>query len=383
MVRCGLLIDPKAAELVAANAAGRDFFPAVASVRQALDSAMPAVRTLRAVAQLGAMPAGPVPLVFWTARGIRWFAGLIEQLEGAEGQTLLLVKVIGGRETTEAGPPERREAETMPEITGPKSREPSGSLAALDAGRDAGPVSTGADLVSNEVPQIDLAKLAHELKTPLSAISAASEIMKEGRFGQIENQRYAGYIADIHDSARHALDLIERMLNRRGDAAERTSDYKFEKIGLDDLVETCISTLRPLASAKGLSLTAQRAATPAMVIADATALKQIVLNLMMNSIKFTPAGGEITVATEVRRNGAASLTVEDTGPGMTAVAVVEAMRPVPLEIPRARDGGGLGLGLPMSRALAEAMGAQLAIDSAPGRGTRVTLKFPGGPLLAI
>jgi signal transduction histidine kinase len=313
---------------------------------------MPAVRTLRAVAQSGAVPADPVPLVFWTAQGICRFSGQIERMKGTDGPTLLLVKMIECRGAT-------------------AEEAASGAVADLGAGP------------GNEIPQIDLAKLAHELKTPLSAISAASEIMKEGRFGQIENQRYAGYIADIHESARHALDLIERMLNRRSDAASaRTSDFKFEKIGLDDLVEICMSTLRPLASAKGLTLSAQRAAMPAVVTADATALKQIVLNLIMNSIKFTPAGGLITLATDGSRQGAAALTVEDTGPGMTATAIIEAMRPLPLDIPTARDGGGFGFGLPMSRALAEAMGAQLAIDSLPGRGTRVTLTFPGETLLA-
>jgi signal transduction histidine kinase len=348
-----LLVEPKAAVLVAANAAGRDYFPAVAGNSLVLDSAMPAVGALRAVAQSGAMPAEPVPLVFWTARGIFRFSGQIELMKGVEGQTLLLVKMIECRGATAA-------------------EAASGATTVIEAGP------------GSEIPQIDLAKLAHELKTPLSAISAASEIMKEGRFGQIENQRYAGYIADIHESARHALELIERMLNRRGDAAEaRTSDFKFEKIDLDDLVEICMSTLRPLASAKGLSLAAQRAAIPAMVMADATALKQIVLNLIMNSIKFTPAGGLITLATVGSRQGAAALTVEDTGPGMTAMAIIEAMRPLPLDIPSARDGGGFGLGLPMSRALAEAMGAQLAIDSMPGRGTRVILTFPGGAPLAV
>jgi signal transduction histidine kinase len=68
---------------------------------------------------------------------------------------------------------------------------------------------------------------------------------------------------------------------------------------------------------------------------------------------------------------------------MTAVAIAEALRPVPLNVPHTREGGGLGLGLPMSRALAEANGAALSIDSAPGRGTRVTIAFPGGPLVAI
>jgi signal transduction histidine kinase len=346
-----LLVDPKASALVAANAIGRDYFPAMAGNALVLDSAMPAVRTLRAVARSGAMPAKPVPLVFWTVRGICRFTGQIELVKGVDGQTLLLVKMIESGSATAAE-------------------------AASGVDFDAGPGATAQGLISTEIPQIDLAKLAHELKTPLSAISAASEIMKEGRFGQIENERYAGYIADIHESARHALDLIERMLNRRSDAAAaRTSDFKFEKIALDDLVEICMSTLRPLASAKGLTLSAQRAAIPAVVTADATALKQIVLNLIMNSIKFTPAGGLITLETDGSRQGAAALTVEDTGPGMTATAIIEAMRPLPLDVPSARDGGGFGLGLPMSRALAEAMGAQLAIDSIPGRGTRVTLTF--------
>jgi signal transduction histidine kinase len=374
------IIDLKAAALVEANAEGRTYFPAVGSRPAALDSAMPAVQALRRVARSGAMPAGPVPLVFWTERGIRRFSAQVEQLKGTEGQILLLVKVVEPSDVAVAGPPQRREEGTTSALEIADAGEPSGSPTDVDEE----PAATRTDPANTDLAQIDLAKLAHELKTPISAISAASEIMKEGRFGQIENQRYAGYIADIHESARHALDLIERMLNRRSDGtAARKSEFKFEKIGLDALVEVCMSTLHPLASAKGLSLAAQRAATPAIVTADATALKQIVLNLIMNAIKFTPAGGSITVATLGSRQGAAALRVEDTGPGMTPNAVLEAMRPVPLDLPRVRDGGGLGLGLPMSRALAEAMGAQLSIDSALGRGTRVTLTFPGGPLLVI
>lgn len=373
------LIEPEAALLVAANTAGADYFPAVAGNPLVLDSAMPAVGRLRAVAQSGAIPADPVLLVFWTARGTCRFSCQIELKIGAEAQTLLLVKIIESRGATPSDPPVLPTEAAAPETNYASSKPATDAIMAADA-RD----GTGQGLLNENIPQIDLAKLAHELKTPLSAISAASEIMKEGRFGQIENERYAGYIADIHESARHALNLIERMLNQRSHvAAGRTSDFKFEKIRLDDLVEICMSTLRPLASAKGLSLAAQRDDIPAIVTADATALKQIVLNLIMNSIKFTPSGGSITLATVGSRHGAAALTVEDTGPGMTATAIIEAMRPLPLDIPSARDGGGFGLGLPMSRALAQAMGAQLAIDSMPGRGTRVILTFPTGAPLAI
>lgn len=223
---------------------------------------------------------------------------------------------------------------------------------------------------------IDLAKLAHELKTPLSAIAAASEIMSEGRFGTIGNERYAGYIADIHASARYALDLVERMLNHNGETSLLKAAAKtVETIALDAFVAACISTIRPLAAVKALTLEERHPSTPAFVTADPINLRQIVLNLVANAIKFTPAGGTIIVSTLLAEGRAASVLVEDTGPGMSAEAIAEAMQPVPSEVPEVRDGGGLGLGLPITRALASEMGATLAIDSAPGRGTRVTVTF--------
>jgi signal transduction histidine kinase len=223
---------------------------------------------------------------------------------------------------------------------------------------------------------IDLAKLAHELKTPLSAIAAASEIMSEGRFGTIGNERYAGYIADIHASARYALDLVERMLNHRSEAASLHSAGKtVETIALDAFVAACLSTVRPLAAVKALTVEERHPATPVFVSADPITLRQIILNLVANAIKFTPAGGTICVSTASREAQCVELAVEDTGLGMSAEAIAEAMLPLPSEVPEVRDGGGLGLGLPITRALAAERGATLAIDSAPGRGTRVTVTF--------
>jgi signal transduction histidine kinase len=231
---------------------------------------------------------------------------------------------------------------------------------------------------SGAVPRgIDLAKLAHELKTPLSAIAAASEIMTEGRFGTIGNERYAGYIADIHASARYALDLVERMLNHCSDVAySEPGDRRAEKIALGAFAAACVSTVVPLAAAKSLAIRECHASTPVFVTADATMLRQIVLNLVANAIKFTPPGGTISVSTASGKAQYSVLVVEDSGPGMSAEAIAQAMQPVPSEVPQVRDGGGLGLGLPITRALAAEMGARLAIDSAPGRGTRVTVSFP-------
>lgn len=232
--------------------------------------------------------------------------------------------------------------------------------------------------LAGAVPRgIDLAKLAHELKTPLSAIAAASEIMTEGRFGTIGNERYAGYIADIHSSARYALELVERMLNHRGEAASsKAGEIKAEKIALDAFVAACLSTVRPLAATKALTINENHAAKPVYVVADATTLRQIVLNLVANAIKFTPPGGTIFISTAPGDAQSIVLVVEDTGPGMSADTIAVALQPLPSDVPQMRDGGGLGLGLPITRALAEEMGATLAIDGSPGRGTRVTVTFP-------
>lgn len=407
------VIDPKAALVVAANAAGRDLFPALEAGRSvALDGAMPAVRRLREVLGADAAVDGPLNLVFWTARGIRGLSCAIERANGAGGEALLLVKevAVGARDRQSAQPaPQRSDAETLREIArriregrrsdDPPSREtppetvppqtapppmtnaPKSEVPKSEVPNSEVPTS-GA--MMTDAPAIDVAELAHELKTPVSAIAAAAEIMKEGRFGDIGNAKYAGYVGDIHASAQHALQLIERMLERRvieADGAARK--LRFERLDLDGMVSGCVSTVAPLASSKGVALASNNAATKAQVTADATALKQIVLNLLTNAIKFTPRGGKITITTLGSRRGAAVLTVEDTGPGMSARAIAEAMRPVPLPMPAPRDGGGLGIGLPLSHALAEAMGATLSIDCPARGGTRVTLTFPGGPLIAI
>lgn len=388
-----LLFDPKSASLVAANSEGQAWFPGLPT---ALDGAMPAVRTLREIARKQSDGVQAIPLVFWTAKGLQALACDVARVERSNEEPLLMVRALSAGQRLNPAPQHpvppqhRNDEDTLRDIASkirdgqkrfntPSTRSTQPPEEQLQTQVSTSPAPS-IDIMSG----IDLAKLAHELKTPVSAIAAASEIMKEGRFGPIENERYAAYIDGIHASARHAIDLIERMLDRRNEpTVSRPPSLQFETIDLDEFISTAVATLQPLASAKGLSLISEAAATKATVKADRTTLKQIVLNLLTNAIKFTPSGGTITVAIVGSRRGAAAFTVEDSGPGMTAVAIAEALRPVPLDVPNVRDGGGLGLGLPLSRALAEANGAALSIDSAPGRGTRVTVSFPGGPLVAI
>lgn len=417
----GFVIDAKAAVLVAVNASARELFPSLEPGRGlALDGAMPAVRRLRELVRADSVPDGPLPLVFWTARGLRALPCLVERGTAGDGRVLFLVKEVRSEPRSapasadpavaQEGPsPARTDEETLAEIarrirqgqqrhaaapplaTGSKeTTEP--AVRASDADDADAPAATavassagaaqGTERTGHATAGIDLAHLAHELKTPLSAIAAAAEIMTEGRFGEIGNARYAGYVADIHASARHALELIERMLGRGlKDQRPALAAPRFERLELDALVASCLSTVKPLAEAKGVRLRSRRAHSKAVVTADGTALKQIVLNLLTNALKFTPAKGTITVSTVGSRQGPTALTVEDTGPGMTATAIADALRAKRTGAPALREGGGLGLGLPLSRALAEAMGATLSIDSAPGKGTRVTVTFPVGPLL--
>lgn len=235
---------------------------------------------------------------------------------------------------------------------------------------------------TRSVPPIDIAKLAHELKTPLSAIAVAAEIMRDERFGPITNARYQGYVTDIAASARHALDLIGRMLDRP-DASQKPPELRFERLVLDDLLEGSVSTVMPLAEAKGVRIKTARDRRSLYVTADATSLRQIVFNLLTNAIKFTPRGGTIDVSTTTARDGTVLITVADTGPGMSAGEIADALKPVPLDVPHVREGGGLGLGLPLAASLAEANGARLTIDSAPRAGTRVQIAFPKRRIIGI
>ncbi|MEQ1719109.1 MAG: HAMP domain-containing sensor histidine kinase [Hyphomicrobium sp.] len=221
-----------------------------------------------------------------------------------------------------------------------------------------------------------LAKIAHELKTPLSAIVAASEIMRDERLGPMGNTRYLGYAGDIHESARHALNVINAMLTG-GQREART----IEAIDLNELASVTVSAMTPLARASDITLEADCENGRIDVSGDATAIRQIIFNLVSNALKFTPAGGDVRVVTGYLPNGTAYLVVRDTGDGMSEEAITRAFYGddalgSPGTSTGPRPGGGYGIGLPMVRHLAETMDATIDIDSAPAKGTVVLISFP-------
>jgi two-component system, cell cycle sensor histidine kinase PleC len=223
-----------------------------------------------------------------------------------------------------------------------------------------------------------LAKLAHELKTPLSAITAAAEIMRDGRFGPLGDPRYQGYAADIFDSATHALGVINAMLGGSGLAGatgDRTEGLAFAELELNALVERVASTVRALLEAVGLTIEHRLEPGLPHVIADPVTVRQMLLNLVTNAMRATPPGGSIVIATAYTLAGPVHVSVTDTGSGMSPSDIARALDPLRLADFTATPSGGVGLGFPLILSLARLNGAHVDITSAEGAGTTVQISF--------
>ena len=217
-----------------------------------------------------------------------------------------------------------------------------------------------------------VATLAHELKTPLAAISAASEIMKDERFGPLGNARYAGYAADIHGSALHILRLVDRLLDR-GASGDRLAGLEFVQLDMRRVLDDLLSQMTPLADDAGVALVLDAARELPHLIADVTSVRQIVLNLFSNALRHTGRGGAITVSAQMQAGGTFEIAMSDTGSGMTRADVNRILR-------AAASGklgatAGRGIGLPLVSSLAKANGADFALDSSPGGGTSASVVF--------
>jgi PAS domain S-box-containing protein len=227
-----------------------------------------------------------------------------------------------------------------------------------------------------------LAKVSHEIRTPLNAIIGFSEVMMEERFGPIDNERYKQYLKDIHTSGGHLVSLLNDLLDLSKIEAGKL-ELNFASVDLNELTQQCVALMQPQANRERVII--RTALSPALqpVVADARSIRQIVLNLLSNSIKFTGAGGQIIVSTAANDLGEAVLRVRDTGVGMSEKEIAIALEPFRQLATSARWGsGGTGLGLPLTKALVEANRATFSIKSAVNAGTLVEVAFPGARLAA-
>ncbi|MGI2032522.1 ATP-binding protein [Rhizobium panacihumi] len=227
-----------------------------------------------------------------------------------------------------------------------------------------------------------LAHVSHEIRTPLNAIIGFADMMATERFGPIGHPRYIEYANDIGRSGRHVLDIVNDLLDiSKIEAGEM--DLEFEAVGLNETVSEAVSIIQPQANGQRVIIrTALSQAVP-QVVADLRSIKQIVLNILSNAIRFTPSGGQIVVSTAFEANGSVILRIRDTGVGMTRSELELAMKPFRQVTGAARKrGDGTGLGLPLTKAMVDANRASFAISSAPNEGTLVEVTFPSPRVLA-
>ncbi len=221
------------------------------------------------------------------------------------------------------------------------------------------------------------ANMSHELRTPMNAIVGFSDILRNERFGPIQNPRYLEFAADINDSAQHLLDLINNLLDLAKLEAGGFDIRDAEPVEVEDAIEMAVRLLRPLATQQDVAVRIQIDMPHLHIMAIERMLRQILINLLSNAIKFTPAKGEVTIALRSNAAGDAVVEVRDTGIGMSPADIRAAFMPFgQVNSMLSRKHAGTGLGLPLAKAMVELNHGRLELRSAPGEGTTVTLSFP-------
>jgi len=222
-----------------------------------------------------------------------------------------------------------------------------------------------------------LATMSHELRTPLNAIIGFSEIMKSDALGGKAPEQYRGYATDIHQSGEHVLGLINQLLEysriRSG-----TFELAPSSLRLEEIVSFVHRMSSGIAKAKGVDLRIEGCEDEEIwVHADRQGLIQIGLNLVGNALKFTDAGGVVTLRLTREHDGSVTLAVTDTGAGIPEGKLEEVLQPfVRLGDASLASETGTGLGLAIVTALAEAMALSFSLQSRVGEGTSASLSMP-------
>ena len=344
-----IVVDPERAEIVAADTAGSRAIGlfAYAAFPIALDASTPALARLREIAALGNANGNAIEkLTFWSNGRLKALRCTVSrQAIDRSGVFVLHVLDEAG---SQAASIDTRETPAEP--------------------ADLRPASTSI------LDPDHLAKLAHELKTPLTAIVAAAEIMRDERLGAMGNARYLNYAADIHETATHALDVIASLLSES--RKPETAPPRLIALDLNAVVQRTVSSVQALAQSRNLALTFKPEKSRPHVVANPTSLRQILLNLLTNAIKFTPSGGDVHVETGYLADGRVFLAVRDTGCGISSGKAVtaETFEPSGTKQPWL---SGSGIGLPLVQRLVSEMSAEFEIESAPEKGTLARISFAG------
>ena len=227
-----------------------------------------------------------------------------------------------------------------------------------------------------------LAKVSHEIRTPLNAMTGFAEVIMAERFGPIGNERYREYIKDIHAAGTHLVAMLNDLLDLSRIETGQI-DLTFANVNLNELTQQCVGIMQPQANRARIIIRTSLTPGLPLVVADERSLRQIVLNLISNSIRFTGPGGQVIVSTVFTDSREAVLRVRDTGTGMSEKDIEAALEPFRQTATSGSWGsGGTGFGLPLTKALAEANRANFSIKSAPNAGTLIEIAFPPNRIVA-
>ncbi|HEX3066155.1 MAG TPA: PAS domain-containing sensor histidine kinase [Dongiaceae bacterium] len=226
-----------------------------------------------------------------------------------------------------------------------------------------------------------LANVSHELRTPLNAILGFSEILAGEMLGPL-GERYRDYAKDIHDSGLHLLSIIDDLLDLSKIEAGRLN-LSEDIVDVVELFDTVSRFVRERASSAGLTMSIDLPADMPALKANRRAMRQVLLNLLSNSVKFTPAGGHIALEAIREPCGGIGFRVRDNGIGIAAGDIHRAMEPFGLiNSSLSRRHTGTGLGLPITRALVELHRGRFELTSEPGVGTTATVYLPADRVAA-
>jgi PAS domain S-box-containing protein len=232
-----------------------------------------------------------------------------------------------------------------------------------------------AELANRAISEF-LANMSHELRTPLNAIIGFAELMGSQIFGPLGAQKYLEYVRDIRESGLHLLEVINDILDLSKAEAGRQELHE-TTVDLARTAESCLRLIRDRARESEIQISRQLPDDLPALVADERMVKQIVLNLLANAVKFTPDGGTVRLEAAVDEAGALAIVVTDTGIGIAPEDIETVLSPFgQVESPFSRRHEGSGLGLPLSKTLVELHGGRLELASEFGVGTTVTVRFP-------
>ncbi len=238
-------------------------------------------------------------------------------------------------------------------------------------------------VLANRAKSEFLANMSHELRTPLNAIIGFSELIGNESFGPVGDPKYRDYAQDISESGKHLLALINDILDLSKIESGRL-ELEEENVDVADTIRSCLRLMAERARSGGLELATEiDETTYSLLRADPRMLKQILFNMLSNAIKFTPPGGKVTVRAWHNRHSGYIIQVVDDGIGMALDDIPKALsRFGQIDSTLGRKYEGTGLGLPLTKSLAELHGGSLDLQSEAGAGTTVTVRFPAGRLMA-